>query len=166
MALPPALASHATTIVEQLPLLIECALRCDIENNHLQIECTKYRAIIQELENNISNERARQRSLREQIYTIRGIIESESPSPSIIASSDASIATVRTTSSGNSDTSTSLPSVLAGLTGSPISLRTKRKGIIFSDDVQVFKKVKLDTHPEASELQLRRFSEHPASLHL
>lgn len=82
MTITPALALHASTIVDQLPTLIEVALRCDIENNYLQIECTKYRAIIQELECDISDERAKQRSLREQIYTIRGITRSESESPS------------------------------------------------------------------------------------
>ena len=38
----------------------------------------------------------------------------------------------------------SVPSALVDLAGSPVSLRTKRKGVVFDDDLQIVKRAKLD----------------------
>ncbi|KAL4245428.1 hypothetical protein ABKN59_009460 [Abortiporus biennis] len=115
----------ASTLLDQIPHLLERTLKAEVSNNSLVNQCIDLKSQIKLLEQSIAKERQEQKRIREEISNIRG-------SGSSACEGDRRIAEDKRSGTG---------SVLDR--GSQVSLRTKRKGVVFSDDVRIIKRVKV-----------------------
>ncbi|KAI0789302.1 hypothetical protein C8Q75DRAFT_733952 [Abortiporus biennis] len=125
----------ASTLLDQIPHLLERTLKAEVSNNSLVNQCIDLKSQIKLLEQSIAKERQEQKRIREEISNIRGSGSSACEGDRRIAE-DASLSSdpIILKRSGTG-------SVLDR--GSQVSLRTKRKGVVFSDDVRIIKRVKV-----------------------
>ncbi|THH28081.1 hypothetical protein EUX98_g6104 [Antrodiella citrinella] len=141
------LAPLAALIVCELPSLIERTLKYNVENNIIENQLVVLQSKIDNTKKNIAAERKTQRDLREKIKAIRGDRRVERSS--IFSLSDevpfgsTSIPSIRAQPDQSMVSQSTATSQSMVLFESPVSLRTKRKGIVFSDDIRIVKKVKL-----------------------
>ncbi|KAI0094216.1 hypothetical protein BDY19DRAFT_1052109 [Irpex rosettiformis] len=130
------LANLATTIVAEVPVLIERTLKQDEENTLLQHQCAQLKVTIDDIQRRIDGERVKQHKLRIQLLRIRGPPSSRS----------GSIRELRTALQPSNLSTASPDDSIDGsftLDGSPISLKSKRKGIVFDDNFRLPKRMRL-----------------------
>ena len=74
------LGNLASTIVAELPILLECTTQQDAENALLQQQCARMKDTIDCIQRRIEGERAQQQKLRIQLLKLRGPPSSRSES--------------------------------------------------------------------------------------
>jgi len=140
------LAPLAALIVCELPSLIERTLKYNVENNILENQIVVLQAQIDHAKKNIATERKTQRQLREKLKGVRGHCVEETSMFSFskgMSLGSISIPSIREQPDQTMASQSTAASESLVLSESPVSLRTKRKGIVFSDDVRIVKKAKL-----------------------
>ncbi|EKM52783.1 uncharacterized protein PHACADRAFT_198832 [Phanerochaete carnosa HHB-10118-sp] len=135
------LAALAFSITDGLPALLERSLRHDVENSILSDQCAELRGRTEHLQADIALERSKQAALRAQIFRVRA------PAGVQKSSSTKELRTAlvpRNTDADSVGDKENIVDVSLISEGSPISLRSKRKGRIFPDDMRIVKRMKLD----------------------
>ncbi|TCD62437.1 hypothetical protein EIP91_006899 [Steccherinum ochraceum] len=157
------LAPLAATIVNELPALIERTLKYNVENNIIENQLVVLQAQIDAAKRNIAAERKTQRRTREKIRELKGHGDADESTLSYVLllfnlvkagmfSNDISIPSILAQPDQSMVSQTSVASKSIVFSDSPVSLRTKRKGIVFSDDVRIVKKAKMtDTSAKENE---------------
>ncbi|KAJ3559665.1 hypothetical protein NM688_g198 [Phlebia brevispora] len=150
------LGSLASAIVAEAPALLQRSINYELESNMLHTQCSVLKGRLEIVKRSIANERDKQQVLMKRLTAIQGGIKNaggslpDLPSPSIEWFSDHNWFFERCTFAYHVDSPPSQQHIGnvqdANSTisdGSPVSLRTKRKGMILDEDSKVAKRLKL-----------------------
>lgn len=132
------LSSLTTTIIAEVPTLFEDVMNQEISNSVMLDHCSELKNRIELTKESIENEREKQRQLRNHLLKIRGPITMSSRSISL--GSVRSTQSSRSTDAEDRDSGVGLESFLSE--GSPVSLRSKRKGVVFDDNMRIVKRAR------------------------
>ncbi|GJE93025.1 hypothetical protein PsYK624_091840 [Phanerochaete sordida] len=136
------LAALAGTLIDALPALLERGLRHDVENSILRDQCAELATRVALVREDIRLERAKQIAARAQIAKLRaGGVQAKASSGKLKAASIMADAEGNTSEDKEND----FVDISLVSEGSPISLRSKRKGRVFPDDMRIVKRMRLES---------------------
>lgn len=132
------LAALAAHIARALPAALELGLQQDLAAGVLRDQCAELAARVQLAHADAALERAKHAALRARLARLRreGPGCQEGPAPAGVAS----CGTDETGGEADKENAANLSLVSDG---SPISLRSKRKGRVFPDDMRIVKRMRL-----------------------